>query len=172
MINYSQALAYVIMPALESLGLAIFKTLLTGTFAKESNAGTYLSQIGGGPALGPFQMETTTHDDIWRVYLPHQPQLTARLMNVCGFARLPVADMMRTNLLYAACMCAILYKWRIEQYRQPNPTTPQECADIWKLCYNTVKGKGTPTQWLDAYDKYVETAVSKAPAKATKKPIA
>ena len=172
MINYSQALAYIIMPALEALGLASFKTLLTGTFAKESNSGTYISQLGGGPALGVFQMEPVTHDDIWRIYLPNQPLLTLHLMTVCGLSRIPAASMLRINLLYAACMCAILYKWRLEQYKKPTPITPLECADIWKLCYNTTKGRGTTEQWLDAYSKYVASGETKTSAKAPKAPTA
>ena len=42
--------------------------LLMMTAAAESNLGEYLRQING-PALGAFQMEPGTHDDIWKNYL-------------------------------------------------------------------------------------------------------
>jgi hypothetical protein len=43
--------------------------LLLGTAAQESQFGTYFRQIGGGPALGVFQMEPDTEIDIWDNYL-------------------------------------------------------------------------------------------------------
>lgn len=39
--------------------------LLLGTAAQESAFGTYLRQIGGGPARGVFQMAPATAKDIW-----------------------------------------------------------------------------------------------------------
>ena len=38
--------------------------LLMGTAAQESHLGKYRKQIGGGPALGIFQMEPATFNDI------------------------------------------------------------------------------------------------------------
>ena len=38
--------------------------LLMGTCAQESHMGTYLRQLGGGPALGIFQMEPFTFLDL------------------------------------------------------------------------------------------------------------
>lgn len=161
MINYSQALAYVIKPALEALGLAALQKLLAGTLAQESNGGTYISQLGGGPALGVFQMEPATHDDIWNRFLPHQPFLCSRMMTLCGFSAKPTVEMLRVNLLYSACMCAILYQWRLEQYKKSAPETTEQCAEVWKLCYNTVKGKGTVDQWIESYNKYAGTKAPK-----------
>jgi type VI secretion system secreted protein VgrG len=166
MINYSQAQAYVIKPALDALALGVLEPLLTGTLAHESLGGTYLSQLGGGPAMGPFQMEGATHDDIWTQYLPHESMLTSRLMILCSMSTKPKAEMLRTNLLYAAAMCAILYKWRLDQHRQSMPQTIEDCAKAWKQYYNTVKGKGTVEQWIEAYNKYVGVKPTKKAASA------
>ena len=48
------------------------KVLLIGTCDIESNLGTYLYQING-PALGIYQMEPATHDDIILNYLKYNP---------------------------------------------------------------------------------------------------
>ena len=163
MLNYSQALAYVIKPALDSLGLAIFEPLLIGTLAKESLGGTYLSHPNGGSGLGFWQMEPTTHDEIWRIYLPNQPELASKLMTLCDMSRIPKPVVLRTNLLYAACMCAIYYKWRLEQNKRATPTSIEECAKVWKLCYNPTKGK--LEDWVKAYNDYVGIKAVKSAAK-------
>ena len=45
------------------------ENLLMGTAAQESALGEYIRQLGNGPALGIFQMEPETFDDIVRNYL-------------------------------------------------------------------------------------------------------
>jgi hypothetical protein len=47
--------------------------LLMGTAAIESKLGHFLQQIGGGPALGPFQVEPDTEVDNWNNYLRFKP---------------------------------------------------------------------------------------------------
>jgi hypothetical protein len=165
MINYRDARTYVIMPALDALALGSLETLLTGTLAYESAGGTYLSQPNGGPALGIFQMEGSRHDEIWTQYLPNESMLTSRLMILCAMSTKPCAEMLRTNLLYAAAMCATFYKWRLEQHRQGMPQTVDECAKVWKQYYDTAP-KGTIAHWVEAYNKYMGFKATKKAASA------
>ncbi|KAF0118141.1 MAG: hypothetical protein FD149_866 [Rhodospirillaceae bacterium] len=69
----------VIRPTLLHLGLhsPAAEALLLGTAIQESRLGTYLRQTGGGPALGVYQMEPATHEDIWTNFLAYRPDLAA-----------------------------------------------------------------------------------------------
>ncbi len=59
---------YIIKPTLEYMGGNYnsdkARFLLLCTAAIESNCGYYIKQVDG-PALGIWQMEPATHDDIW-----------------------------------------------------------------------------------------------------------
>jgi hypothetical protein len=66
--NAQQLLDCIIKPTLEYMGgnynSKNAQMLLLATAAIESKCGYYVVQIGG-PALGSWQMEPLTHDDIW-----------------------------------------------------------------------------------------------------------
>jgi hypothetical protein len=49
--------------------------LLLGTALTESGDMHYLHQLGNGPALGVYQMEPTTHEDIYDNYLKYKKEL-------------------------------------------------------------------------------------------------
>ena len=63
----------VIKPALEKLGLwsMAAEELVLGTAIVES-AAIYLRQHGAGPALGLWQAEPRTHDDLYTNYLSYR----------------------------------------------------------------------------------------------------
>ena len=68
-IDVDQLVKYIIKPALGSIVPDRIMsqdavTLLTGTAAKESIVGKYVKQING-PALGIYQIEPNTHQDLW-----------------------------------------------------------------------------------------------------------
>ena len=67
--NSQQLLDYIIKPTLEYMGgnynSKNAQMLLLSTAAIESKCGYYIKQING-PALGIWQMEPATHEDIWR----------------------------------------------------------------------------------------------------------
>lgn len=120
--------------------------LMIGTMAHESKGGTYLVQENG-PAVGPFEMEPVTHDDIWLNYLPNQPKLSYDLMTVCGFAYKPKFEVMKYHLVYAVCMARIDYL----RIPEPIPKDLQSQALYWKNYYNTKLGKGTPEEYIQDY---------------------
>ena len=67
--NAQQLHDYIIKPTLEYMcgnyNSPAARLLLLGTSAIESGCGYYIKQKGGGPALGMWQMESNTHDDIF-----------------------------------------------------------------------------------------------------------
>jgi len=71
----------VITPVLNGLGLDSGNTrapieLLLGTAIQESHLAARV-QYGGGPALGLFQMEPNTHNDVWNNFLKYRPNLAS-----------------------------------------------------------------------------------------------
>ncbi|SMF86500.1 hypothetical protein SAMN05428998_1881, partial [Tistlia consotensis USBA 355] len=55
--------------------------LLLGTAAQESGF-RYLAQLGGGPALGPYQSEPATRADVHDSYLRYRPDLERRVASL------------------------------------------------------------------------------------------
>lgn len=126
--------------------------LLLGTAAQESHFGTYLRQLGNGPALGVFQMEPATLNDIWDNFIVYRsPEFQRALMDL-GY--LKDAARLVYDLRYAAIMC------RIHYYRVPEAlpawNTVNGLAHYWKDHYNTHLGAGTVSEFEENYELYVE----------------
>lgn len=112
--------------------------IVLATAAAESEF-RWIKQVGGGPALGFFQMEPATHDDIWENYLCYKPEVAATIVKV--FHGRPSAAEMIWNLRYAAVMCRVHYLRRREAL--PAAGDLEGMARYWKRYYNTEKGAGT-----------------------------
>lgn len=149
-INPGQLRHLVISPALVSIGLGgqAAEELLLGTALQESECGTYLHQLGQGPAIGIFQMEPRTHDDLWTTFLSRRADLSARVSSLLmpGQSRL---DQLAGNLLYAAAMARLLY------YRCPEPLPfpgdiPAQAA-FYKRWYNTAQGAASVESYLQRW---------------------
>lgn len=134
---------HVIRPACHALDMwsQEAEDLLLGTALVESRL-FYMRQLEDGPALGFFQMEPGTHNDIWENFLRYRPKLQAKVMCVADRPQ----DMI-TNLIYAAMMA------RLQYFRDPEPIpdTPEGQAAYWKRVFNTHKGKGSPEKYLQAW---------------------
>lgn len=124
--------------------------LLLGTAAQESAFGTYLFQLGGGPACGVFQMEPATERDIWLNFLNYRDILTKRIDKICHVNG-PSAFALRTNLAYQIIMTRCHYL----RVKAPIPGDLLGYAKYWKNHYNTIKGKGTEEEFVHNYKKYV-----------------
>jgi hypothetical protein len=149
----------VIRPAIRAIELwsESAENLLMGTAAQESQMGTYVRQLGGGPALGIFQMEPATHDDIWKNYLRYQPYLRELLMmHFVPATTEPKASDLISNLGYAAAMCRVHYRRVLEKL--PAADDVAGMARYWKKYFNTPKGKGTEEEFLKNYRNYVGAA--------------
>ena len=139
--NLTQVKTRIIQPMLNLLpakwNTQAASNLLAYTFLAESGGGQYIAQLGGGPAIGPFQMETATHDDCWKNFLGFQMVLSAVGRNLaCG--AVPGAAQMAGNWSYAAFMA------RVKYIRAPG-ALPAACdaegiCNYHKTVYNTAGG--------------------------------
>jgi hypothetical protein len=141
-IDTDQLRVEIVRPVLQYIGLhsVTAENLVLGTALVESHGG-FLRQVGGGPALGLWQMEPRTHDDIWENYLDFHPVLSSRVGELFTAAPL-TADSLELigNLYYGAAMCRVHYR-RVPAALPDN--SPHGLASYWKRYYNTPLGAGT-----------------------------
>jgi len=128
--------------------------LLMGTCAQESAFGKYNRQLGGGPALGVFQMEPATFNDIVRNYLFYKQELYLRILDVCDLNAYNANDLV-TNVQFAICMSRVHYL----RVKSPIPSTLPGWAAYWKKYYNTELGKGKVEEFIENYKLYVDKAI-------------
>jgi hypothetical protein len=124
--------------------------LLLGTAIKESGL-NYRRQLNGGPALGLFQMESATHDDIWQNFIEYRKPLKDAMLHHFNVTQKPDATRLVDDDSYAAIMARIRYA------RVPGSLPPagdlRAQAQYWKANYNTSKGKGTVEEYLAAWHR-------------------
>lgn len=146
----------VVKPVLRHLNLwsLAAENLILGTAAVESNMGTYLRQLGGGPAMGIWQMEPATHADIWRNYLRYQPETAGKVAQLVPPLywhegdEVPVDAEALIDLRYACAMARIHYR-RVKA-PLPGPTDWHGLEAYHKAHYNTVLGKTRPGEFIAA----------------------
>lgn len=159
MLDLTQFRSDIVRPILEDLELwsAAAENLLVGTALVESGL-FYVRQLRGGPALGLFQMEPATHNDIWRNCLAFRNDLRGRVERLFGWsADLPDPEERAGHLVwnagYAAAMCRIHYL-RVPA-PLPEPGDVNGLAVYWKAHYNTPLGAGTAGKFERAYVKHL-----------------
>lgn len=149
-----------IRETLEEVGLysKSAEELLMLTAAVESNLGEYIEQTKG-PALGVFQMEPLTHNDIMDRWLNAAPKSVRE--NVEKFLEKYMGNVsshedelaLQYNLKYSILLA------RLKYYTVKAPLPPHDdkhaLASYWKQYYNTPLGKGTVAKAIDKYNKYV-----------------
>jgi hypothetical protein len=150
-LDVAQFRTVVVTPTLRALDLwsPSAEALVLGTAVHESRL-TYLRQIGGGPALGLYQIEPATHADLYRSYLDARAELKTRAMRL--LAPSPDSDaQLATNLAYATAVCRLLY------FRAPAPLPASDDVDglaaYWKAHYNTPAGKGAAAEWAHHFQE-------------------
>lgn len=124
--------------------------LLMGTSAHESLGWQFRRQLGGGPALGIYQIEPFTHDDCWNNYLNYRPDLATKILIVSGIS-FPNAAALEHNDVYSTCIARVKYM----RDPQPIPTTLTAQAEYWKRVYNTFMGKGTVQEYINHYNQFI-----------------
>jgi hypothetical protein len=135
----------VIVPALNAIGLwsPAAEDVMLGTALQESGLRT-THQVGG-PALGLWDMEPATHDDIWRNFLAFRAELSAKVKRLAVSA-VALVQQLEQNHPYACAMA------RLKYYRSPAPLPAHGDIDgyahLWKTVYNTAGGKGTEAEFI------------------------
>ena len=159
-------LLHTLRPTLKSIGLYSLEAekLLMGTAAQESNFRN-VSQTGGGPAKGPFQMETITHDDLWNRIVHRHATLELRIRALLKGAA-PSAPMPMGNAAYAVAMCRVKY-WSV---RDSIPRDLTGWSQYWKRWYNTPLGKGSPGEFIANWHLYVDPVHARLPAEEDQTP--
>lgn len=147
----------IVHPTLAYLGLPggeVAERLIMGTAAHESTGFRHIRQVGGGPALGLWQMEPRTFADLWDRYLlkSNHEALKLRIHNLCAPWPKPV-DQLVGNLAFACAMARTLYYSR--PFKMPETAAAGELALIYKSHYNSSAGKGRPLDFMRAYREYI-----------------
>lgn len=109
----------------------------------------------GGPALGYWQMEPVTHDDIWETFLQYRPALRSAVLKILN-GDSPVPNTLTTNDKYACAMARI----KLLRAPEPLPSTPNPVlwADYWKDHYNTSLGAGEVARAIPLFRLALNTA--------------
>jgi hypothetical protein len=156
-LNLSQFREYVVLPALNQLeGIAYSLAadqLVMGTLAQESH-GTYIKQLGNGPAMGLFQMEPATHKDLWLNFIKFRRPVQCSLLLMTSDSvdanyysnGWPDHNALVWNNRYAAAMCRVHYFRAPEALPKANDI--KALARYWKKYYNTVHGAGTVEEFI------------------------
>jgi hypothetical protein len=145
----------IIDPTLVTIGLYSpgASDLLLGTAVHESGGFKWVTQMGGGPARGYFQMEGATHDDCWDNYLKYHKALGDLVKTTLKAGETAVTDTMTINDPYAAAMARIKYR-RVSEAIPAAGDLPA-LAKYWKKYYNTPLGAGTTAEFIENWNKYV-----------------
>ena len=129
--------------------------IILATAAHESHLGEYLTQVGGGPARGVFQMEKDTEFDCWKNYLSYRmnpDEMGGQIAKLTGIDT-PTPDALINNLSYAICMCAVKY------LRSPHPLPSAGdlagMADTWFNDYNGSGVESRKNQFMADYRRLV-----------------
>lgn len=141
----------IVRPALVEVGLHsdAAEDLVMGTAAQESHL-QYVKQLGGGPALGLFQVEPFTYNDYWDSYIDDREDLRNTILKAIHTVGEPHPDRVIWDLRYAAIMCRIHYR----RIRSPLPHhgDVKGYAAYWKKYYNTIHGSGTEEEFMENYE--------------------
>lgn len=151
MIDPKQLRDYILIPVLNDLGLnsTAAVELMLGTAMQESGL-VAVHQYGGGPALGLWQIEPATVQDLLSNFILYKPKLQD-VINRLAFDGRDMIEQIPGNLYYAAAMSRIFY------YRVPAALPAagdiQGQAAYYKRYYNTPAGAATVEQYIANWNK-------------------
>lgn len=153
MISADQLKNLIIKPALQDLQMFSLDAmeLLIFTCAVESKGGFYLKQLSG-PALGIFQMEPATYNDIWQNFIMFKSDIKLQLLHNFNAPVMPSEDRMIYDLRFAAAMCRLHYE-RVPE-ALPNNQNPADIWNYYKKYYNTIYGAASYDEAIKSYDNF------------------
>jgi len=100
-------------------------------------------------------MEPNTFNDICKNYLKYHPKIESKIKLICHVTVLSAVDLI-TNDKLAICMCRVHYL----RCKEAIPNSIEGYAKLWKLRYNTIKGKGTEVEFIRNYSLHILTDLS------------
>lgn len=115
--------------------------LLLGTAAVESEFGTFLRQQGG-PALGAFQIEPSTH--VWL-----RDKYSARYPLIAGTEPEQLEWDLRLGIIVARL------RYRAVPEPLPDADDVRDLGRYWKEYYNTIYGQGTIERFVRKYEEFI-----------------
>ena len=156
MINILQFRIELIQKCLKPINLWSPKAeeILVMTCAQESLGGNFLKQFPTGPALGIFQIENNTIDDIWDNYIAYNLSLEDKILRTIGATKRPPNETIIYNLWYATLMARIFYLRIKEDIPAVNDVL--SLAAYYKKHFNTDKGAATIPEVIANYHKFIE----------------
>jgi len=144
----------ILVPTLKAVGLYSQSAvnLLLGTAIQESRL-TYLKQKGGGPALGLFQIEPATLDDIYNRYLKREDkkELLGRIWQFTTAQ--DVREQVIGNIPFAVVIARVRYLMVPEAL--PAYDDLDGLGKYYKKYFNSQKGAGTVQGFIENYKFYV-----------------
>lgn len=153
MLDVEQLRSLVIRPALNDLNLFSEEAseLLIFTCAAESEGGTYIKQEHG-PALGIYQMEPATYNDIWTNYISHKQGLKLQLLHNFNAPVMPDEYRLIYDMRFATAMARIHYL----RFPEPLPSLYDHEAlwNYYRAHYNTVKGHADRDKAIQVYLRF------------------
>jgi hypothetical protein len=154
MLNINQFRELIVKSSLNDLLLYSkdAEELMIFTCAVESDGGTYIRQIKG-PALGIYQMEPQTHNDIWMNYIYGHGALSMRLFANFDISNRPDESRMIYDMRYSTAMARIHYL-RVKDSLPPCHNV-EAIWEYYKKYYNTVKGAAQKDESIKKYHDFV-----------------
>jgi len=173
--NANQLRELIIRPTLKKIGFSSdnAEELLLFTCAVESDFGYYIAQVGGS-ALGIYQCEPDTHEDIWKNYIRFRPEIWNTMQAWFQFHTMPAHNLLMIRIDYATAVARIHYL-RVKE-ALPNKGDIDGLWAYYKKYYNTESGKAEKEKSIAKYKRYVlgedstvDTVAAKPKAKVVKK---
>ena len=145
-LNAKQHRELVIKPTLLEIELwsPAAEELVFGTAIVESRL-SFIRQLGGGPALGLWQIEPDNHREGYENFLEYREGLYDQVLSLSAPGQ-TFEENLTSNMQYGAAICRLCY------YRAPE-ALPDEGnlkghARYWKRYYNTPLGAGTEGKYI------------------------
>lgn len=154
MLKIDQLRDLIIRPAI--LDLVMFSEdaleLLVFTCCVESLGGTYVKQLNG-PALGIYQMEPRTYNDIWQNYIKPRNDISLILISNFSCISMPEEDRLIYDLRFATVMARLHYARVTEKL--PDRNDAEAMWEYYKKYYNTSLGSAGRITSLLKYHNYI-----------------
>jgi len=154
MFNAQQFRELIVRPALIDLVQHTNEAeeLLMFTCAVESGGGTWLKQTKG-PALGVYQMEPKTYNDIWQNFIKNKHSIAMILLSNFGCTFMPSEDRIVYDLRFATAMVRLHYTRVPESIPVANDI--DGIWDYYKKHYNTPLGAAVKEDAIAKYNAFL-----------------